>query len=50
LIAASLVSFIVGYGLHNNMSQFDIQPLAQIVKVQHDTEIRQTSKENANFA
>jgi len=36
-IAASLVSFIAGYGLHANMSQSDIQPLAQAVKVQHDT-------------
>ena len=36
-IAASLVSFIAGYGLHANMSQSDIQPLAQTVKVQHDT-------------
>jgi hypothetical protein len=36
-IAASLVSFIAGYGVHANMSQSDIQPLAQAVKVQHDT-------------
>ena len=36
-IAASLVSFIAGYGLHANMSQSDLQPLAQTVKVQHDT-------------
>ena len=36
-IAASLVSFIAGYGLHANMSQSDIQPLAQTIKVQHDT-------------
>lgn len=36
-IAASLVSFIAGYGLHANMSQPDVQPLAQTVKVQHDT-------------
>ena len=36
-IAASLVSFIAGYGLHANMSQSDVQPLAQTVKVQHDT-------------
>ena len=36
-IAASLVSFIAGYGLHANMSQSDIQPLAQTIQVQHDT-------------
>ena len=34
-IAASFISFISGYGLHANMSQS--QPLAQTVKVQHDT-------------
>lgn len=32
----SLVSFIAGYGVHANVSQSDIQPLAQAVKVQHD--------------
>jgi len=36
-IAASLVSFIAGYGLHANMSQPDFQPLAQTAKVRHDT-------------
>ena len=36
-IAAMLVSFIAGYGLHANMSQSDIQPLAQTLKVEHDT-------------
>jgi hypothetical protein len=36
-IAASLVSFIAGYGLHANMSQPDLQPLAQTIQVQHDT-------------
>ena len=36
-IAASLVSFIAGYGLHSNMSQSDLQPLAQTIQVQHDT-------------
>jgi hypothetical protein len=36
-IAASLVSFIAGYGLHANMSQSDIQPLAHTIQVQHDT-------------
>ena len=36
-IAASLVSFIAGYGLHANMSQSDLQPLAQTVKVKYDT-------------
>lgn len=36
-IAASLISFIVGYGLHANISQSDIQPLAQTIKVEHDT-------------
>lgn len=36
-IAASLVSFIAGYGLHSNMSQSDLQPLAQTIQAQHDT-------------
>ena len=36
-IAASLVSFIAGYGLRANISHSDFQPLAQTVKVQHDT-------------
>ena len=36
-IAASLVGFIAGYGLHANMSQSDLQPLAQTIQVQHDT-------------
>jgi hypothetical protein len=38
-IAASLVSFFVGYALHANMplSQPIGNPVAQVVKVQHDT-------------
>ena len=42
-IAASLVSFIAGYGIHAKMSaQPEGQPLAQTVVVQHDT-IRQVA-------
>jgi hypothetical protein len=37
-IAASLVSFIAGYGIHANLQPTDVQqPLAQVVEVQHDT-------------
>ena len=36
-IAASLISFIAGYGIHAKMFKSDIQPLAQVVQVQHDT-------------
>ena len=36
-IAASFVSFIVGYGIHDSKPQQDTQPLAQTIKVQHDT-------------
>ncbi len=36
-IAASLISFIAGYGIHSKMSQPITQPLAQVVQVQHDT-------------
>ena len=36
-IAASLLSFIAGYGIHAKMSQPTTQPLAQVVQVQHDT-------------
>ena len=36
-IAASLLSFIAGYGIHSKMSQPTTQPLAQVVQVQHDT-------------
>ena len=42
-VAASLVSFVAGYGLHAKMlSQPEPQPLAQTVVVQHDT-IRQVA-------
>ena len=42
-VAASLVSFIAGYGIHAKMSaQPEAQPLAQTVVVQHDT-IRQVA-------
>ena len=37
IIAASLVSFIAGYGIHAKMSQPSTQPMAQVVQVQHDT-------------
>ena len=36
-IAASLVSFIVGYGIRGKVSQPEAQPLAQSIVVQHDT-------------
>lgn len=36
-IAASLLSFMAGYGIHSKMSQPTTQPLAQVVQVQHDT-------------
>ena len=36
-IAASLLSFIAGYGIHSKMSQPITQPVAQVVQVQHDT-------------
>ena len=36
-IAASIVSFIVGYGIHASISRQEPQPLAQTIKVQHDT-------------
>ena len=36
-IAASLISFIAGYGLHSKIAQSDAQPLAQNIQVMHDT-------------
>ena len=36
-IAASIVSFIIGYGIHASIPQQKTQPLAQTVKIQHDT-------------
>ena len=36
-IAASLVSFIAGYGIWGKVSQPEAQPLAQSIVVQHDT-------------
>ena len=36
-IAASLISFIAGYGIHSGMSKQESQPVAQVVQVQHDT-------------
>lgn len=36
-IAASLVSFIAGYGIRGKASQPEAQPLAQSIVVQHDT-------------
>ncbi len=41
-IAASLVSFIAGYGIRGKVSQPETQLLAQTVVVQHDT-IRQVA-------
>ncbi len=42
-IAASLVSFVAGYGIHAKIqSQPEAQPLAQSIVVQHDT-IRQVA-------
>ena len=35
--AASLISFIAGYGLHSKMAQPNKQSLAQTIQVQHDT-------------
>ena len=39
-IAASLVSFIAGYGIRGKVSQPEVQPLAQSIVVQHDTVMR----------
>lgn len=39
-IAASLVSFIAGYGIRGKASQPEAQPLAQSIVVQHDTVMR----------
>ena len=39
-IAASLVSFIAGYGIRGKVSQPEAQPLAQSIVVQHDTIMR----------
>ncbi|MCR4915173.1 MAG: hypothetical protein K6A96_05425 [Prevotella sp.] len=36
-VAASLVSFIAGYGIRGKVSQPEAQPLAQSIVVQHDT-------------
>ena len=36
-IAASLVSFIAGYGIRGKASKPEAQPLAQSIVVQHDT-------------
>ena len=39
-IAASLVSFIAGYGIRGKVSQPEAQPLTQSIVVQHDTIMR----------
>ena len=39
-IAASLVSFIAGYGIRGKASQPEAQPLARSIVVQHDTIMR----------
>ena len=36
-VAARLISFIAGYGLHSKMAQPNKQSLAQTIQVQHDT-------------
>ena len=36
-VAASLISFSAGYGLHSKMAQPNKQSLAQTIQVQHDT-------------
>ena len=36
-VAASLISFIAGYGIRGKASQPEAQPLAQSIVVQHDT-------------
>lgn len=36
-VAACLISFIAGYGLHSKMAQPNKQSLAQTIQVQHDT-------------
>ena len=41
-VAASLVSFVAGYGIRGKASQPEAQPLAQSIVVQHDT-IRQVA-------
>ena len=41
-VAASLVSFVAGYGIRGKVSQPEAQPLAQSIVVQHDT-IRQVA-------
>ena len=41
-VAASLVSFVAGYGIRGKASQPETQPLAQSIVVQHDT-IRQVA-------
>lgn len=39
-VAASLVSFVAGYGIRGKASQPEAQPLAQSIVVQHDTIMR----------
>ena len=39
-VAASLVSFIAGYGIRGKVSLPEAQPLAQSIVVQHDTIMR----------
>lgn len=41
-VAASLVSFVAGFGIRGKASQPEAQPLAQSIVVQHDT-IRQVA-------
>lgn len=36
-IAASVVSFIIGFGVHANLSKSEVLPTAQNVQLKHDT-------------
>ena len=42
-VAASIISFIAGYGVCAKMSQHDALPLAQNIQVQHDTILQTTT-------
>ena len=42
-VAASIISFIAGYGVCAKMSQHDALPLAQNIQMQHDTILQTTT-------
>ena len=42
-VAASIISFIAGYGVRAKMSQHDALPLAQNIQMQHDTILQTTT-------